>query len=198
MIDISLELKRNLITYPGDLCFESYPYKTHPTDHVHITRLLLETHTGTHFDAPFHATEGTETSGKIKLEKFIGPCTVCEVKGDSIKLSDLPKKHQSRILFKTKNSGLYDKGQFEKNFCYLSMEAAKEIAGRKIDLVGIDYLSIEEFGTTGMNVHRTVLSSGAVIVEGLNLNGVTPGDYELICLPLRIDTDGSPCRAILR
>lgn len=198
MIDISLELKKNLITYPGDLCFESYPYKTHPTDHVHITRLLLETHTGTHFDAPFHATEGAETSGQIKLEKFIGPCTVCEVNGDSIRLSDIPQKHQSRILFKTKNSGLYDTGQFEKNFCYLSMEAAREIARRKIDLVGIDYLSIEEFGTTGMNVHRTVLSSGAIIVEGVNLSSVAPGDYELICLPLRIDTDGSPCRAILR
>jgi arylformamidase len=198
MIDISLELKRNLITYPGDLCFESYPYKTHSADHVHITRLLLETHSGTHFDAPFHATEGAETSGKINLDKFLGPCTVCEVSGDSIKASDIPSRHQSRILFKTKNSGLYGTGKFEEDFCYLSMEAARVLAGRNIDLVGIDYLSIEEFGTTGMNVHRTVLSSGAIILEGLNLTDVKPGDYELVCLPLRIDTDGSPCRAILR
>ncbi|MFG1450583.1 MAG: cyclase family protein [Thermoplasmataceae archaeon] len=198
MIDISLNLSRDLITYPGDLCFESYEYKTHPRDQVHITRLLLETHSGTHFDAPFHAMPDGVTSAHVPLENFIGECTVCEVSGNSVKASDLPSRHKKRILFKTKNSELYETGKFETDFCYVAEDAARELVKRGVALVGIDYLSIEQFGTKGMKVHKIILSSGASILEGIDLRGVSPGDYDLLCLPLKLDTDGAPCRAILR
>ena len=197
MIDISLALKKNLVTYPGDLCFEEYEYKTHSSDGVHITRILMETHSGTHFDAPYHAMENGKTSGEIPLENFMGECTVCEVSGNSVRAADLPEKHRKRILFKTKNSSLYKSNKFDTGFCYVAEDAARELVRRGVVLVGIDYLSIEEFGTTGMKVHRIILGGGSVILEGLDLSGVKPGDYNLLCLPLKIDTDGSPCRAIL-
>ncbi|MEM3676158.1 MAG: hypothetical protein QXV22_03775, partial [Thermoplasmataceae archaeon] len=114
----------------------------------------------------------------------------------SITAEDIPDKHQSRVLFKTKNSGLYRK--FSEDFTYIDESAARKLIEHKAKLVGIDYLSIEKFGTKGMKVHKILLNGGTVILEGLDLSQVAPGDYELICLPLKIDADGSPCRAILR
>ncbi len=195
MIDISLPLDRDLITYPGDAPLELYDYRTHEKDGVHITRILMETHTGTHIDAPFHAMrEGGKTSS-IPLERLIGPCTVVGVAGDVIRPGDIPDTVEKRLLFKTRNSSRY--GSFDKGFTYLSMEAAEKIVDMGIEAVGIDYLSIEEFGTKGMKVHRKLLENGIPIIEGLNLSNVEPGGYGLTCLPLRVDLDGAPCRAIL-
>ena len=67
-----------------------------------------------------------------------------------------------------------------------------------IDLVGLDYLSIEKFGTKGMKIHKILLEKDTVILEGLNLKDVKPGNYELLCLPLKMNLDGAPCRAVLR
>lgn len=196
MIDISLPLDRHLITYPGDARYEQYDYYTHEADGVQITRLLMETHTGTHIDAPFHAIENGERLGSIPLSKMIGRATVVEVKGDRVRPEDIPDDSERRVLLKSKNSGLY--GDFNRNFCYISIEAAQKMADMRLDLVGLDYLSIEEFGTKGMPVHKKLLGNGVVILEGINLQDVEPGNYELICLPLKLDLDGGPCRAILR
>lgn len=195
-IDISLELRKGIINFPGDAKYEEYPYLTHKDNRVHITRMLMETHSGTHFDAPFHMLENGKKAPDVPLENFIGPCTVVEVSGREIVPDDIPENHRERILFKTKNSEKYQK--FDREFVYLTNDAAQLLVRRGIKLVGIDYLSIEKFGSTDFTVHKTLLSSGAVIVEGLLLSGVTPGDYELICLPLRMTMDGAPCRAILK
>lgn len=195
MIDISLPLNKDLITYPGDAPLELYDYYTHEKDGVHITRILMETHTGTHIDAPFHALPDGSTMSRIPLEHLIGPCTVVEVKGDEIKATDIPKESEKRLLFKTKNSTLYSK--FDTNFTYISPEAAEKIVEMKIEVVGLDYLSIEKFGTKGMPVHKKLLSNGVAIIEGLILKGIKPKGYNLVCLPLKLDLDGAPCRAIL-
>ncbi len=195
-IDISLELKKGIINFPGDAKYEEYPYLTHKENRVHITRMLMETHSGTHFDAPFHMLEDGKKAPEVPLENFLGPCTVVEVRGREITASDIPEKHRERILFKTDNSGKY--GKFDREFVYLTKEAADVLVSRGIKLVGIDYLSIEKFGSTDFTVHKTLLSNGAVIMEGLVLSDVSPGDYELICLPLRMTMDGAPCRAILK
>ncbi len=195
MIDISLPLKRGMITYPGDAKLELYNYYTHPEDGVHITRILMETHTGTHIDAPFHAMEDGPTMSSIPLEKLMGPCTVVEAKGDYVSADDIPETTEKRLLFKTKNSSLY--GSFNTDFAYISMQAAEKMVEMGIEVVGLDYLSIEKFGTKGMPVHKKLLGNGVTIVEGLSLEEVEPGGYELICLPLKLDLDGAPCRAIL-
>lgn len=196
MIDISLELKNGIINYPGDAPYEEYAYRTHDHDGVHITRVLMETHSGTHFDAPFHMIADGKKVPDVPLENFIGPCTVVECNSGEIRPQDIPEKHRERILFRTPNSGRYDK--FEEDFVYLSQDAADLLVERKVKLVGIDYLSIEKFRSRDHKVHKTILSSGAVIMEGLDLSMAVPGDYELIALPLRMTEDGAPCRAVLR
>jgi arylformamidase len=196
MIDISLPLDWNLITYPGDARYEHYDYMTHEKNGVHITRVIMETHSGTHIDAPFHALPNGGTMSSIPLEHLNGPATVVEVEGNAINAEDIPGTVEKRVLFKTKNSGLYD--SFHEDFCYISESAGKRLVELGVETVGIDYLSIEQFGTKGMKVHKILLERGIAIIEGLMLKGVKPGRYDLMCLPIRIDTDGAPCRAVLK
>ncbi len=196
MIDISIPLEWSMLTYPGDARFEEYPYMTHEKNGVHITRLIMETHSGTHFDAPFHAIPGGKTASSINIENLIGPASVIEVKGDRISAKDIPDNVEKRVLFKTKNSGMYD--TFHTDFCYIAEDAANRLVDLKVDAVGIDYLSIEQFGTKGMKVHKILLNKNIVVIEGLNLLNVKPGKYELLCLPLKMDFDGALCRAVLR
>ncbi len=195
MIDISLPLERNLISYPGDARYEEYEYYTHEKNHVHIMRVLMETHSGTHFDAPYHMIPDGKKANEIPLDKFMGKATVVEVKGESIEADDIPEKHQEIILFKTRNSGLYQK--FDTSFTYLSLEGAKKLVGQRAKLVGIDYLSIEKFGSPEPVVHKELLGNGTVIMEGLYLKEVEPGEYDFMSLPLKMSSDGAPCRAIL-
>lgn len=195
MIDISLPLKRGIITYPGDAQYEEYEYYTHEKDHVHIMRVIMETHSGTHFDAPFHMLPDGKKAGEIDLRKFMGKATVIEVPGDSIEASAIPENPTEILLFKTKNSGLYD--SFHEDFTYLSPDAAKKIASKKVNLVGIDYLSIEKFGSPEPVSHKTLMRSDIVIVEGLLLSDVKPGVYDFVCLPISMGEDGAPCRAVL-
>lgn len=197
MIDISLPIDGGLITYPGDAKLELYDYYTHEKNGVHITRILMETHTGTHIDAPFHAMKDGQTLGSIPLAKLMGPATVIEVSGEAVHAEDIPDNAEKRLLIKSRNSGFY-KDKFRTDFCYIAMDAAEKMARLKLDLVGLDYLSIEQFGTTGMPVHKKLLGNSVAVVEGLYLMDVEPGKYELLCLPLKLDLDGGPCRAILK
>ncbi len=196
MIDISLPLERGLITFPGDAEYEEYEYYTHEKNHVHIMRIIMETHSGTHFDAPYHMIPDGRKADEIDLEKFMGKATVVEVGGTSIEAADIPDKHQDIVLFKTRNSGLY--GRFEKDFTYLSADGAERLIKHNVKLVGIDYLSIEKYGSPEPVVHKKLLGNGVVIVEGLNMKDVEAGDYDFICLPLRMSQDGAPCRAVLK
>jgi arylformamidase len=108
-----------------------------------------------------------------------------------------------RVLFKTRNSNFWNdnSGGFRKDFTYITPEAARVLAGKNIKLVGIDYLSVEKFGSDDFATHITLLEKEIVIIEGLDLREVPAGDYELICLPLKIISetgDGAPARTILR
>lgn len=196
MIDISLELKKGIINYPGDAPYEEYAYLTHKEAGVHITRVLMETHSGTHFDAPFHMIEGGKKVPEVPLDNFVGPCTVVECNSLEIRPQDIPESHKERILFKTGNSKRYDR--FVEDFVYLNLDAAGLLVERGVKLIGIDYLSIEKFNSQNHPVHTKLLSNGIVIMEGLDLTEAAPGDYELIALPLRMTEDGAPCRAVLR
>ena len=196
MIDISLPLKRGIINYPGDADYEEFEYFTHEVNHVHIMRVLMETHSGTHFDAPYHMIPDGKKANQIPLENFFGRADVIEVKGDSIEEKHIPENPEEILLFKTKNSNLYD--EFHTDFTYLSLEAARKIAAKNVKLVGIDYLSIEKFGSPEPVVHKTLMKKDIIIVEGIVLKDVKPGKYEFICLPLNMSEDGAPCRAVLK
>ena len=175
-------------------------------DKVTMSRIEMSSHDGTHIDSPLHFIPGGTTIDAMPIETTIGPCRVIEIKDEkSVTVKELEPykiKAGERILFKTKNSpGVYAVRQYAGKFVTISLEAARYLAEKKIRLVGIDYISVasaETMENVG-DVHKAFLSNGIFILEALNLAGVKPGKYELICLPLRIEKgDAGPCRVILR
>ena len=175
-------------------------------DPANVSRVSCGVHTGTHVDAPNHFIEGARRVDELDLEKLVGTCRVVDIDAGvtAIEPDHLPDlEGLQRILFKTRNSEFWngpEKG-FRTDFTYLSPEAARILADNGVKLVGIDYLSIEQFGSTDYATHRTLLAKEVVILEGVDLRGVPAGDYELICLPLKYTGghgDGSPARTILR
>lgn len=175
-------------------------------DKVTMSQITMSSHDGTHIDSPLHFIPGGTTIDAMPIETTVGPARVIGIKNDKeITVEELePYKIQAgeRILFKTKNSGkVYTTQQYKGDFVTISPEAARYLADKKIRLVGMDYLTIASNDPMeNVNiVHRAFLSNGIFIIEGLNLNDVEPGDYELICLPLRLDSgDAGPCRAVIR
>ncbi len=205
--DISVNISNTLPTWPGDPAVKIERDKElDKGDGANVSRISMGVHTGTHIDAPYHFLASGKTVEKIPLENLTGPCRVIEVNaGKSITASDLQQVdmgNSNRILLKTKNSELWREGtkEFFRDFIAPDVSAAEYLIEKKIILVGIDYLSIEGFyAEPGNPVHNKLLASNIILLEGLNLSGVAPGDYELICLPLNISgTDGAPVRAVLR
>ncbi len=202
-IDISLPLHNQTVVWHGDPAV-NIQTDAPGIDDVILSKLNLGSHTGTHVDAPRHFLPRGKTVDQIPVERFIGPCSVVTIKtaAPEITLGDLKQSEirpQSRILFKTKNSRLLESGKFTESYTSLSLEAAEFLADREIWLVGIDYLSIEKFHNPGHPVHKTLLKKEVVILEGLYLEHVTAGNYELYCLPLSLHgLEGAPCRAILK
>ena len=176
-------------------------------DKVTMSRIEMTSHDGTHIDAPLHFIPGGSTIDAMPFETTIGPCRVIGIKDErSVTVKELKRyniKAGERILFKTKNSpGVWGMRQYDGKFVTISLDAARYLAEKKIRLVGIDYISIASAEPTMENVndvHKAFLGNGIYIVEALNLAGVKPGKYDLICLPLRIEQgDAGPCRVILK
>jgi arylformamidase len=168
-----------------------------------MSQLAFGAHTATHVDAPNHFIVGTRRIDQLDLTKLIGPCRVVRVPDD---VQTIEPEHfgnidgLERIIFKTKNSAFWNDAEFHSDFAHLSPVAANALVERGIKLVGIDYLSIERFHSGDHAVHKALLGKEIVILEGLDLREVEPGDYELICLPLKYvggEGDGAPARAVL-
>jgi len=177
-------------------------------DTANVSKLCFGAHTATHVDAPNHFIEGAGKVDALPFEVLIGKARVVELPKDVIAIEDSHVKGANlqgveRVLFKTRNSDFWkNSGQdFRKDFTYIAPEAAKELVNLGIKLVGIDYLSVEKFGSEDFGTHLTLLSAQVVIIEGLDLREVSAGDYELICLPMKIaggTGDGAPARTVLR
>ncbi len=204
VIDISLPIHARMIVYEGDPSVDITPrLEIARGDAANVSLLSMGSHTGTHVDAPAHFIEGGATVEALPLDILIGPALVAEVgaaphigRGD---LEPLPLDGVSRLLLKTRNSALWAKGTFTRDFIALDLEGARYLVERGVRLVGIDFLSIEQFHSPGHPVHRLLLGAGMVVLEGLDLSRVEPGLFELVCLPLPVTgIDGAPCRALLR
>jgi arylformamidase len=172
-------------------------------DSANVSKLAFGAHTGTHVDAPNHFIEGTRRVDQLDLNRLIGPSRVVRVSDD---VQTIEPEHLGdiegieRVLFKTKNSAFWNESEFHSDFAHLSPAAADALVANGVKLVGIDYLSIERFHSGDHAVHKAFLSKEIVILEGLDLRAVEPGDYELICLPLKYvggEGDGAPARAVL-
>ena len=205
--DVSVLLSGEIPTWPGDPSITIKQYKSMARgDRSNVTHLDMGVHTGTHIDAPFHFEPDGIGIDRLPLDVLIGPCRVYDLTelSESVDLSTMKRldlEGVTRVLFKTRNSKWWkdnDK-EFHTDFVYLTLEGAQFLTERGVRLVGIDYLSIEKYKSPDHATHHALLREETIIVEGLNLTGVSAGDYELIALPLRLKgADGAPTRVVLR
>lgn len=202
IIDISLEIKEGMITYPKNISPSIRQYKSIPKNKTNESIIKIASHTGTHIDSHRHIKNSGKTVDKYALDNFYGSCRVLDLTkaGREIKSEHL-KKHKIKkgeiILLKTENS---KKGysKFRKNFAFISDEAAEYLASRKIKLIGFDYLSVVEFHSKPKSkTHHIFLKNNILIFEGLDLRKVKAGKYTFAGFPLKIKCDGAPARAVL-
>ena len=206
IIDISVPVSPALPVWPGDprVVLERFRKISDGSD-SNDSKLACSVHCGTHVDAPAHFIENGSTIEGLPLDTLIGRATVLDFPEIDRITPDLLENENlhpgtKRLLLKTKNSDLWADPEhtFNPDFVALSAESAAWMVQRGIQLVGIDYLSIQLFSDTEPQTHRTLLEAGIVIVEGLNLQNVLPGCYQLICLPLKLaGSEGAPARAVL-
>jgi len=207
--DVSVALSDKTPTYPGDPGIEITQWlNLEQGDAANVSLLHFGAHSGTHVDAPAHFLKGGSKVDSLSFENLIGPALVLEVPDDVIEidkvfLAGVDLTSVERVLFKTRNSAFWNEpdGHFRSDYTYLTSEAAAALVEKNIKLVGIDYLSVEKFQADKFETHEVLLSNSVTILEGLDLRKVSAGNYELICLPLKIGAgsgDGAPARAVLR
>ncbi len=203
-IDISVTLHNDLVSWPNnqpvkitrDKCLDDY--------HCNLSSMSLGTHSGTHMDAPLHFIDGARGLETIPPEATIGEARVIEINNPEVITADELSNHDlqpgQRILFKTKNSERdWPNQPFMNDAVYVGTDAGKLLAEKSIRTVGIDYLSVGGYEKNGPEVHRVLLEAEIWVIEGLFLKDVSPGRYELVCLPLKVvDSDGAPARALIR
>ncbi|MCS7190494.1 MAG: cyclase family protein [Fimbriimonadales bacterium] len=206
IIDISVPLRQPMPTYPGDAPFELIPVVRIADGAIcNGSRLQIGTHSGTHIDAPWHFNDAGKRIHEIPLARLIGYAYVADLQGyehitaDALEQANIPPT-TTRLLLKTDNSARWaTETEFNKAHVALKPDAAEWLVRRAVDVVGIDYLSVERFGVPNPEVHHILCGAGKIIIEGLNLSGVEAGEYELICMPLLIEgADGAPARVALR
>lgn len=205
IIDISVSVNKELPVWPGSPGAKiSQLFEIGEESDANVSHISIESHTGTHIDAPLHFLKDGKTTAEIPLTDLIGECQVVSVPntksiGSEI-LKSLPiKKGITRILFKTDNEKYWNQEfhSFEEDYTALSPEGARYLVDQNIKLVGIDYLSIQRFRDP-IDTHTVLLENEVIILETINLSKVEPGIYRLVCLPLKIEgVEGCPVRAIL-
>lgn len=175
-------------------------------DPLTLSSYTLGAHSGTHIDAPMHFIRGGASIDEVPLDRLIGPARVIDIP-DSVQVIDAAElaRHDwrgaQRVLFRTRSSvrGWMTSPTFHRDFAYIAADAAQLLADAGVQLVGVDYLSAEQFGATEPRAHQILLGRGIPIVEGLSLGAVQAGDYDLIVLPLRVTGhEAAPARAVLR
>jgi len=171
-----------------------------------LSAYSMGAHSGTHIDAPMHFVLGGAPIDRVPLEPLIGPARVIDIPDgvQAINAAELNRhqwKGSPRVIFRTRSSrrGWMSSSTFHRDFAYVAPDAAQLLADAGVQLVGVDYISAEQFGAPAPMTHRILLGKGIPIVEGLSLAGVGAGDYDLIVLPIKVGGhEGAPARAILR
>ena len=204
-VDISVPIRNAMTVYRGNPRVRVRPAMTLAKDGVNLSQICLGSHTGTHVDAPSHFIKGARGIDGLDLSLFLGPAWVADLRAvkagigaEALEAAQIPRG-TSRVLLHTRNSRLWHPARaFTTEFVYLAPDGADWLLQRGVSLVGIDYLSIEGFHVTGAPTHRRLLGAGVPIVEGLDLFRITPGRWQMVALPLRIERgDAGLTRAVL-
>jgi arylformamidase len=204
LFDISVPVMNGGVVYPGN-----------PEIHIerqqdmarggssNVSLLSIGSHTGTHVDAPLHMIPEGAGVDALPLDALIGPALLVGFDDDVMAVTEaflrsMPIAGHERVLLKTRNSRFIRERDFHRDYTYLAPDGAEYLVSLGVRLVGIDYLSIEQFHSGHHRTHTTLLSRGVVIVEGLDLSAPPPGTYDLYCLPIQLGgIDGAPARAVL-
>ena len=204
-IDISVPLHNGMVHWPGDAPFNrTQTLHIAKGDECNLSQISSSAHVGTHMDAPRHFLKDGHGIETMPVDATIGPARVVAIHDpDLIRIAELEPhqlKRGERVLFKTRNSShVWKTSEFQKKFVHIPQDTARYLGKCGVQTVGVDYLSVGGFETDSAETHQALLEAGIWIIEGLNLENVEPGNYELICLPLKlVGSDGAPARAILR
>jgi arylformamidase len=202
--DVSVPIRTGGLVYPGnpEISVELQQAVAKGAS-ANVSFVRFGSHTGTHADAARHFFDDGQSVDQIPLERLIGPATliafpedVRSVTADHLKSKNL--KGSKRVLIRTRNSALLSQREFVPDYTFLAPDGAQYLVDLGVELVGVDYLSIEQFHSGHHRTHRTLLERAVVIVEGLDLSVPPAGQYQFICLPLRLQgCDGAPARAVL-
>jgi arylformamidase len=204
--DITRTVTPEIAVWPGDTPYATrYVARIPAGDAVNVSAITLSAHTGTHVDAHFHYAEEGERLHEMPLDPYLGPATVLDLsdalpQGGPIQpqhLATVDFEQVSRLLIKSRAS-LRPDHEWDEAFVYLSVAAAQLLVAKGLRLFGTDAPSVDPQDSKSMDAHRALFTGRVAILETLQLRDVPPGVYELIALPLKLDNDGSPVRAILR
>ncbi len=204
IFDISVPVANGGVVYPGNPEIHIEPAsELSKGASSNLSRLSFGSHTGTHVDAPRHFFEAGSTVDRLPLNALIGPAIVIAFGDDVMSVTAAHLQPHSldseeRVLIRTRNSKFVTQREFHPDYTFLAPDGAEYLASLGVKLVGVDYLSVEQFHSGHHRTHRTLLERGIVIVEGLDLSAIAPGRYAFTCLPLRLEgLDGAPARAVL-
>ena len=204
--DVSVPVRHGGLVYPGNPPISITAVQSIAAGNTaNVSRIDLGSHTATHVDAPLHFMDGGAGVDELPLDVLIGPARLICFSDDVLAVGDAElRRHDlegvTRLLIKTRNSAWLASGStdFHADFTHVTPDGAEYLVSIGVQLVGVDYLSVEQFRSPHHETHKTLLSHGVVIVEGLVLSEPPAGDYELYCLPMLLaGLDGAPARAII-
>jgi arylformamidase len=204
-IDVSVPIRDGMVRWPGnpEVRVQRIEKQTADGGVSRVSALSFGSHTGTHVDAPVHFGVSSDGVDTLPIDAFIGRAGVVALEDRAAiaraDLEPLGLERGERVLFKTSNSSrCWVTDEFVGDYVYLAPDGAALLVERGVRLVGVDYLSVGG-RKDGAVTHRVLLQAGVCILEGLNLASVTPGAYEMVALPMRIEGgDGAPARVVLR
>lgn len=203
--DVSMHIRPGMLAWPGaSTPRQGWDTRLELGQESNASNWFLNSHSGTHVDAPGHFIPGGALLSELPLELFVGPAEVVELPDevtgiDAAVIRGLRVSDPSRLLFKTSNSARrLDRDEFDPSYVAFTPDGARALVEAGVKLLGIDYLSVERYGDTAFPVHRILLGAGIPLIEGLDLRGVPPGRYQLHCLPLKlVGSEAAPARVVL-
>jgi arylformamidase len=201
-IDISQVLNDKIPVWPGDTPFQyMVSWGMEESGSVNVGQVTMSTHTGTHIDAPYHFDNEGKKVIELDFNLYIGPALVVQLQQPTSiglkELQDVPLQGVKRLLIK---SGAWqDKTIFPKSIPHIEPELAAYLAEQGVQLLGLDLPSVDPLDSKELSAHHELNRHGIHILEGLVLDKIEPGEYELAALPLPLEqADGSPVRAVIR
>lgn len=203
--DLTAKITEKTVVFPGDPEYKSEDIcSLAEGSQYHLCHMHFGNHTGTHIDFPAHVIKEGKTSSDFPIESLIGSGLIIEVPDVEKSISKTFVTSQPILLndfvfFKTSNSRLPKQGKFTDKYVYIEPEAAEELLKKGVKIVGIDYISVDQYEAEDLPVHKSLLSNDVLIVEGLELNDAPVGRCKIYIMPVNIhEMDGLPARVVAK